>query len=294
MLLAATQDVATDGLAVRILSPEERGPGNGIQVGGYYLGQILGGGVLLLVFGRLGWTPAILAMALVLALPLLPAAALREPRPDEERARRLEFGALGRFFLRPGQAAWVVVLVLYRTGEAMVITMVNPMLVDQGYSLERIGLLLGVAGSLASFGGATLGGLLIQHLGRKPSLVLFGLLESLAITGFLVPASGRGGEAAVYVAAVTLALAGGMGTTALYTIMMDRCARRSGATDFTLQQSLAAMGPILAASLSGVSAAALGYGRHFAVAAVVNLLLVTAAARWLAVPDPEMAASGGD
>ncbi len=44
MFLAATQDVATDGLAVRLLWESDRGLGNGIQVGGYYLGQILGGG----------------------------------------------------------------------------------------------------------------------------------------------------------------------------------------------------------------------------------------------------------
>ncbi|RPH53641.1 MFS transporter, partial [bacterium] len=70
MLLAATQDVATDGLSVRILRHDERGPGNGIQVGGYYLGQIVGGGLMLIAFHRFGWTAAVLAMAAFLALPL--------------------------------------------------------------------------------------------------------------------------------------------------------------------------------------------------------------------------------
>ena len=46
-LLAATQDIATDGLAVELLAPSERGLANGVQVGGYRLGMILGGGVLL-------------------------------------------------------------------------------------------------------------------------------------------------------------------------------------------------------------------------------------------------------
>jgi len=46
MLVSATQDIATDGLAVRSLRARERGLGNGLQVGGYYLGQVLGGGVM--------------------------------------------------------------------------------------------------------------------------------------------------------------------------------------------------------------------------------------------------------
>ena len=43
-LVAATQDVATDGLAVRNLNYEERSWGNGLQVAGYRLGLIIGGG----------------------------------------------------------------------------------------------------------------------------------------------------------------------------------------------------------------------------------------------------------
>jgi MFS family permease len=42
-LVAACQDIATDGLAVRILDQRERGLANGIQVGAYRIGMILGG-----------------------------------------------------------------------------------------------------------------------------------------------------------------------------------------------------------------------------------------------------------
>ncbi len=42
-LLAATQDIVTDGLAVRVLAARERGLANAIQVGAYRLGMILGG-----------------------------------------------------------------------------------------------------------------------------------------------------------------------------------------------------------------------------------------------------------
>ena len=51
---AATQDIATDALAIETLAPEERGIGNGLQVGAYRVGMVIGGGAILWVFGRAG------------------------------------------------------------------------------------------------------------------------------------------------------------------------------------------------------------------------------------------------
>lgn len=293
LLLAATQDVATDGLAVRALAPGERGPGNGVQVGGYYLGQIVGGGVLLLLFHRFGWTPAVLAMAVVLALPLVPALRFREPA-SPAAARAVDLRALGRFFTRPGTAAWLPILLLYRTGETMAITMFNPMLVDLGFSLADIGLLLGVASSLGSLGGALTGGLLVRRLGRRRALAAFAVVQAagvallavLALRAIAATAPGGIGATGVigsiYAAAVVCAFAGGLGTAALYTAMMDRSTGAAAATDFSVQQALAAVGPLLAASLSGWSAARLGYPLHFALCAGVALAAAGLVARFFA------------
>jgi MFS family permease len=55
-IIAVSQDVITDGLAVRILDSRERGAGNGVQVGAYRIGMILGGGLLLWVFAKSNWS----------------------------------------------------------------------------------------------------------------------------------------------------------------------------------------------------------------------------------------------
>ena len=286
MLLAATQDVATDGLSVRILRMEERGPGNGIQVGGYYLGQIVGGGLMLIAFYRFGWSAAVLAMAAFLALPLAPALLFREARhPREAGARSVDFKALGRFFTRPGARAWVLILLLYRTGETMAATMFNPMLVDLAMPLEQIGLLLGVASSFGSFSGALLGGFLIRSLGRKVSLVVFGLVQAVAIGGLALPGLGFTETAVIYSVAIVSAFTGGMATAALYTSMMDHSSSETSATDFSLQQSLAAVGPLLASSFSGFLASSLGYPVHFALCAGVTAAAALLVARCFVPAD---------
>jgi PAT family beta-lactamase induction signal transducer AmpG len=285
MVLAATQDIATDGLAVRLVAAQERGLANGIQVGGYYLGQILGGGGAAWLVGRYGWGPAMLAMAAVLALGIPFVARLAEPVLAGEgaaataRPATVGYRALAAFFRRPGVGAWVLVLLTWRAAETMAQWMFNPMLVDQGYSLEQIGLLLGVVGSLGALAGASLGGALLGTLGRRRAMLGFGWLAALALVGYQVPARELGGLAAVLAVVVGMAAAGGMATAALYTAMMDRCRPATAATDFTLQQSLAAIGPLVASGASGASAAALGYAGHFALAVGVQLLVVVALAR---------------
>ncbi|MEE2777108.1 MAG: MFS transporter [Acidobacteriota bacterium] len=292
MLLSATQDVATDGLAVRTLLASERGIGNGIQVGGYYLGQVLGGGAVLVAFQRYGWTTAVLAMAAVLALPLVPALRFRETpiehdcdaRVDEPR--KVDFGSIKRFVNRDTSRVWLVVLLLYRAAETMAVTMVTPMLVDFGLSLVRIGLLMGVAGSVASFAGALLGGAFVQRLGRKTSLLTFGAAQCIAIAALSVAVLLRPELAFVYPPILAIAFAGGMSTAALYTSMMDRSSQETAATDFTVQQSLCAIGPLVASSLSGFSAALLGFGGHYGACVVVNVVCLVVIARWLAREAP--------
>ena len=69
-LFAATQDIAVDALAVSWLEPHELGPGNAVQVVGYKLGMLTGGGLLVWQSARIGWDGLFYAMAGLLALVL--------------------------------------------------------------------------------------------------------------------------------------------------------------------------------------------------------------------------------
>jgi len=271
MFVAATQDVASDGLAVRILNSGERGVGNGIQVGGYYLGQVLGGGLLLILFGRYGWTTALLGMACLLAGPLFLLPGFREPETTQRETVRVDFRAIARFFTRGGSRFWIPALLLYRAGETMAIVMAKPMFVDLGLSLEQIGWIIGLGSSVAALCGALAGGLLVERLGRSLSLGLFASLLAVAIVGLMAPLLGWRSLPVFWLSSIGVSLAGGMATTALYTHMMDRSSRETGGTDFTLQQSLAAIGPLLGVGLSGWVAESWGYATLFVLCAVVSL-----------------------
>lgn len=75
----ATQDVSTDGLAVRLLAAGERSMGNAIQVTGSRMGMILGGGGVLLLLDTAPWRTVMLGMVGLILLTTVPVWLLKEP-----------------------------------------------------------------------------------------------------------------------------------------------------------------------------------------------------------------------
>jgi PAT family beta-lactamase induction signal transducer AmpG len=78
-IIGATQDIATDGLAVRMLGQKSRSAGNAIQVTGYRMGLILGGGVLLIVMDYSSWAAVFFAMIGLIVLNTIPILFFKEP-----------------------------------------------------------------------------------------------------------------------------------------------------------------------------------------------------------------------
>ncbi len=270
-LLAATQDIATDGLAVELLSPGERGLGNGVQVAGYRVGMIIGGGVLLTSFQFLGWAQTMLVMALLLLLSTIPIALHKEEvvvppleprRPQSSNSAR----PLASFLKRPGISSWLLILFLYKAGDAFATGMLRPFLVDAGMDMDAIGWLLGTAGFTAGLLGALVGGLGIRRLGRHRALIAFGVFQAFTVTAYALPSLGVGGLPLLATVTTAEHFAGGMATVALFTMMMDACRAHTEGSDYTVQASIVVIATGFASGLSGISASITGYAGHFLLA----------------------------
>ncbi len=269
--LSALQDVATDGLAVDLLSERERGLGNGVQVAGYRVGMILGGGVLLVISASLDWSGTFVAMAGLLLVATVPVLLYREPPPLRVPAAEpvgwwREFAS---WYRRPGAAGWLLLLVVYKFGDALGQAMLRPMLVDQGLGEAQLGYLLGGVGFTTGLLGALLGGALVNRLSPKSGLIFFGVLQSFAVLGYAWAASGIGLGALTVVCAVEH-LTGGMATATLFTRMMDATRPDRAATDYTVQACVVVLATGAAAALSGFTASTLGYTGHFVLATVLS------------------------
>ncbi len=290
-LLAATQDIATDGLAVDMLAPSERGFANGLQVAGYRVGMIGGGGLLLILHDRLGSAGTFLAMAALTAIATLPIIMAREsPRTEPQEHRSSPKNV--HFLRRPGAARLLLLIVAYKAGDAFATGMLRPFLADAGLSLEHIGWLLGTVGFVAGLVGALCGGALVNRLGRKTALVGFGVLQAAAVAGYAYLAMGRFSQTALYALCAAEHFAGGMATAALFTCMMDWCSREASATDYTVQASAVVIATGVASAVAGFSAQALGYLGHFCLATVLALGALAAVRRCFPTPEAALALRG--
>ena len=78
-LMGATQDIATDALAVRLLQQQQQHWGNAIQVAGSRLGFIFGGGAVLVLLDVWSWPVAFVVLALLVLLNTIPIWRFKEP-----------------------------------------------------------------------------------------------------------------------------------------------------------------------------------------------------------------------
>ncbi|MCM2310237.1 MAG: MFS transporter [Steroidobacteraceae bacterium] len=272
-LVAACQDVATDGLAVRILEMRERGLANGIQVGAYRIGMIMGGGLLLWIFARTDWATMFACMAALLALTILPVASLREPPRDASNAApaasQVALGWAHRLRV-PGMGAFIALICCYKFGDSMVASLVGPFMRDAGLTKEMIALMKGTVGSMASLAGAALGGWYAFRAGRRRALLACGLLQTASLLFYVLAAHGVGGIAMLWAGNVAEHLFGSMATVALFTLMMDASDPGHAGTDYTLLACAIVFAMGFANFTAAVIADAVGYAPTFTAGLVLS------------------------
>jgi MFS family permease len=120
----------------------------------------------------------------------------------------------------------------------------------------------------------------VNRVGRRPSLIAFGLLQAASVAGYAALAFVPASRSTLAVVCAAEHFASGMATAALFTCMMDWCSRGSGATDYTVQASAVVIATGLAGSLAGFSAQALGYAWHFSLGTLLALLSLLAVRFW--------------
>ncbi|MDO5653154.1 MAG: MFS transporter [Brachymonas sp.] len=315
-LAGAVQDVATDGLAVRLLTYGERSMGNAIQVAGSRLGQILGGGGVLLLLDVAPWRIVMGAMFILMLLTTVPVLLLREPDwramrqpPSEDVAqapvlwaqtgkasllqRALQFvrAEFGYFVSTPELRAWLWVLLAYKLCESLSSGMVKPMLVDMGYSKTQIGLMVTMLGAAASLIGAGVAHALLKRMARWQALLWFNGLQAVTTGLYALVHALHAGKLGIVVGQTTLDawvyginalehMAGGMAMVAIFTTIMDYCRHKNAGSDFTVQVSVIGFTNGVAHLLSGYMAQALGFELHFVVCAALGLLLLAPVGWW--------------
>lgn len=273
-LFSSTQDIASDALAVNILKRSERGVANGIQNAAHILGSMLGGGLLLYLLGASGWNTAIIALAVVMALPFVPLYFSKENLENrEETAKTGYFTPLITFFKTPGNKIWIIFLITAPLGMGMSDFIMKPFMVDKGLTLESVAAVRSLYGLSAGFIGAIAGGFLVKYLGRYRTMSVLVFCTAYSILFFMIPVYIESSFIVFTAITIITKFIGGMFTTALFTLIMDKSRKGTAGTDFSMQIALLTFSShMLSSFLGGIILSAGGYDLLFAASAIFALI----------------------
>ena len=187
---SATHDIAADGFYMLALTEHDQAFFSGIRSTFYRVAMIGGQGGLVILAGTIhartgsfapAWSMAFaLGAGIFLCLGvyhrrLLPRPAFDKPGiagPAQNFVAEF-FKTFGTFFQKPKIVALLLFLLLYRLGEAQLVKMVQPFLLDPreqgglGLTDGQVGLAYGTAGIIALMLGGLLGGFVVARHGLK-------------------------------------------------------------------------------------------------------------------------------
>ena len=311
VILAATQDIALDAYAVEVLRPDEVGPASGLRIMWYRIGMLGSSAVAVFASQWVSW-PVVFG-GLGIAFLLFTGLTLAAPEPEQPAAPPRSLASavwqpLASYFRRPDAVVLALFLILYKFGDNLGLSMVNPFLKDLCFSNAEIGLAAKTIGTTSTIAGAGLGAVAMTRMGLGRALWVFGVAQAGGIVLYSLAAATHPGPidlalcggvsvSALTRAATYLAIAGeyatqGMATAALIALVTRLCEKRYSATQYALLSSLFGLGRVASGPPSGWLADLLGYQLFFLVAAAcaipgLLLLLRIAPVRQRDVPGLE-------
>jgi PAT family beta-lactamase induction signal transducer AmpG len=194
-IFAATQDVAIDALAIRVLPENERGIANGFMFGSSYLGQAIGGSGALLIAGKFGFEFSFPFVLLTLIL-ILVFVTMRLQEPAEPIKEKIQTGVsvfaeileqikqflkeLYQGFFKSGTGPLVGVLFSLLPFGALALGLVlgSALQVDLGMNENQIAKLT-MFGTVFAAAGSILGGIISDKVGHRKALGFWYVLTTI-------------------------------------------------------------------------------------------------------------------
>ena len=271
---ASTQDIATDGYAVEVLSPDQRAYGNAIQGGSIAAGVLIGSAFALILYDHFGWQVMMFCVAGLSSVAALPICFMHEDEGQEQQeAPSGNRPSLLAFLRRPDALQVLSFALLYRCSEGFVKSMEQPFLVDKGLSLSVVGLTSGASAATVGLGGSLLAALVIRKSGLFTCLYGLGLARTLCFAGFAIAAASQTASPTLLIGlAFFNTVIRYMEVVGLYSLYMGASSRSQPATDFTILSCAQLIIYMLASMISGVLADYLGYAPLFTFATVLSLV----------------------
>jgi MFS transporter, PAT family, beta-lactamase induction signal transducer AmpG len=282
--ISATQDTAIDGFYMLALDQRAQAFFVGIRSTSYRIAMIFGSGLLVFMAGQLevalknsplSWTIA-LSLSTLVFMVLLIFHWLCLPFPTHD-SKRFAIPLVANFYRDvfatyfQQEKIWTILafIFLYRIGEAMLVKLAPPFLLDAteagglGLSTSQVGLAYGMVGSLSLTLGGVLGGWLVYRYGVKRSMVPMALALNLPHLLYVYLAYTQPSVHWIYPLIAIEQFGYGLGTAAYSVYFMYIANEKYKTSHFAISTGIMALGMMLPGLASGYIQQTLGYQLFF-------------------------------
>jgi hypothetical protein len=281
LTLSVFHDTALNGLVIRLLPAREHGVGNGVQMASASASLLIGSSGALLLYAHAGWTPTVLALAAVFAVPLAVLARLSEPPAREAKPQAVPWLELVRFFRNPRMAVWTLLVIpIFATSEWLATAPQSAMLLSAGWTTDRIALAGSVSIAFQIVAAIATGAAITRYGAARPALVM-GLMGVAGVAGLLPLAAGHSALVPAMAAMITVSAVYGAKVTWIAAVSMSLARPSSAATDYTVPMSIEGIF-VTAISSAGLGLASVaGFGWTIGLAVVLAVAGTVVAPLWL-------------
>jgi PAT family beta-lactamase induction signal transducer AmpG len=269
--LGATQDIVIDAYRIEILPDEELAHGTANNQFGYRLGAFAAGvGTIAMAsqegFG-LGW-PLAYGLTGFCVVPGVIAALWAGRGMHDAATVQTRHGAwlydtivspFREFFSRRGAVLILLFIMLYKIGDAMGQGMLNPMIVELGFSDTEFLAINKVVGFWGLIVGIAIAAPFLAWLGMGRALFVSGLLMLFSNSMFVILAMQGHSPLWLTIAVATEQVTSGIGLTVFSVYLSGLANLAYTATQFALLSSVAVVGRTWLATPSGYAAEQLGW-----------------------------------
>ncbi|WP_108822231.1 MFS transporter [Dysgonomonas sp. Marseille-P4361] len=278
-IASATQDIATDALAVLSFSKKDKSLVNSMQSMGGFAGTMIGSGLLLLLYNKMGWGSLLPYLAIFVLIAVIPLLFFKTGKDEIIKPKQKEkptYNDIVGFFRQKGIWKQVVFLFLYYAGLIGVLAMLKPMLVDYGYNMKEIGVMSGIVGTSIGCVASLGGGFLVRKIGLHASRILFAVCTLFTTIYFCLLVTVLPVNIATLHLGISLLWGSyGVAVMVVYTTAMDCVRPGYEGTDFTIQTVITHLSGIIVGVCSGKIAAMITYkGLFFIEMGIAALSLI--------------------
>lgn len=269
---SASSDIAADAYRTELFPGRRQGIAAALHITGLRIGVLFAGAVALWLSDRVPWR----IVFCVVALGLVPGAWCilhgPEPRhhPQPPTLQKAVVEPFREFMSRATAWEMLSFILLFKLGDTLCSVLLNPFLLQEGFSATDIANATQRVGILALLAGGLVGGWVLRTWSLKASLWFFGILQTVCILFlFSLALTGRDYALLYTVIGVENGIFA-MGSVGYLTIIAEMCNLRNTATQYAMLTSISALSRVVLPSCAGFIVSAAGWPAFFLLCFLVS------------------------